>query len=111
MMGSATKSKEESEPRNSLAMQSCCFAGILPTAACFVLSVSSISLGLLLSSRTSHLEHRVKVLEAQKSALFLDAGSELGADGTVLTVRDAIDKLLQEVMPSFTFSARWDGCV
>ncbi|KAJ8254632.1 hypothetical protein GJAV_G00195260, partial [Gymnothorax javanicus] len=76
-----------------------CFLA-LPTVACFMLSVSSIAICILVCFKTSQLEHRVQALEMETRSVFHPPeASFLGADGTVLPVfRDTIEKLLQERM-------------
>ncbi|XP_052344065.1 collagen alpha-1(XXIII) chain-like [Oncorhynchus keta] len=81
-----------------------CLVGF-PTVVCFMLSVSSIAVCLLMSLKTYQLENRLHALEMEKNTVFNPPESAfMSEDGTVIpTPRRTIDTLLQErlseVMP------------
>ncbi|XP_064811901.1 collagen alpha-1(XXV) chain-like [Oncorhynchus masou masou] len=81
-----------------------CLVGF-PTVVCFMLSLSSIAICLLMSFKTYQLENRLDVLELEKNTVFNPPESAFTReDGTVLpALRSSIETLLQErlseVMP------------
>ncbi|XP_052374205.1 collagen alpha-1(XXIII) chain-like [Oncorhynchus keta] len=81
-----------------------CLVGF-PTVVCFMLSLSSIAICLLMSFKTYQLENRLDALELEKNTVFNPPESAFTReDGTVLpALRSSIETLLQErlseVMP------------
>ncbi|KAJ8387874.1 hypothetical protein AAFF_G00149090 [Aldrovandia affinis] len=70
--------------------------GSLLTAACFMLSLSSIAISFLTSFKTSQLEHRVRALEMEEISVLHPSASVLTGEGGVPALRDTIEKMLQE---------------
>ncbi|KAJ8276302.1 hypothetical protein COCON_G00080540 [Conger conger] len=95
-MDSAMKSKEETKAfhKQSGSRYQMLSAGCLPTAACFVLSLSSIAICFLTSFKTSQLEHRLYALEMEKRSTLHQSPSVLFEEGTAL--RETIEKVVQE---------------
>ncbi|KAJ8015281.1 hypothetical protein DPEC_G00024490 [Dallia pectoralis] len=77
-----------------------CLVGF-PTVLCFMLSVSSICVCLLMSFKTSQLENRLYALEMENSKVFSLPESAL--DGTVLPGQrssyETLHERLSQVMP------------
>lgn len=75
-----------------------CLVGF-PTIVCFMLSVSSIAVCLLVSLKTYQLENRLHALEMEKNTVFNPPESAfMREDGTVIqALRRSIETLLQEV--------------
>ncbi|KAG5844213.1 hypothetical protein ANANG_G00159900, partial [Anguilla anguilla] len=97
-MDSAVKSKEETKGlrKQSGSRSLILSTGSLPTAACFVLSLSSIAICFLTSFKTSQLEHRLHALEMEKRSTLHQSASVLIEEGTVPALRDTIEKVVQE---------------
>lgn len=97
-MGSPDKQQEKTQEsiNTKTSHKSHCFSG-LPTVVCIVLSVCSMAFCLLVNFKTSHLEHRVHVLEMEKMMLFHSDGSTREENGTGAGLQDMIEKLVQEV--------------
>ncbi|KAI2651214.1 Collagen alpha-1(XXV) chain [Labeo rohita] len=65
----------------------------LTTLVCFMLSASSVAVCLFMNVKTSHLERKIELLEMERLSVIQPVHSTLDAHSTL---RDAIDKLVQE---------------
>lgn len=73
-----------------------CLGG-LPTVLCVMMSICSMAFCFMMNFKTSHLEHRVQVLEMERLSLIHPLPTALEPNGTVLGLQKTIEKLLQEV--------------